>query len=201
MRDWRRKAETLADVRVAIRDVLDELPAQPYPRVVYDAKVQAVFDHVRTVYGDDGSSAYDEADLAVEDAPAALASVDELTEAVVERIRRDAAFAELVASRLRGEAPTFARSIEELIANDEDDAVEFKSTARWDVREAQRSPAMEDAIVKTAAAFLNFRLLYTRARERGRTRAPCPQTTRPRLVLSLLPEAERAGRLQGALPL
>jgi type I restriction enzyme, R subunit len=48
--DWRHKAETMADVRVAIRDVLDELPAEPYPRLVYDAKVQAVFDHVCTVY-------------------------------------------------------------------------------------------------------------------------------------------------------
>ena len=52
--DWRRKAETMADVRVAIRDTLDELPADPYPRPVYDAKVQAVFDHVCTVYGGDG---------------------------------------------------------------------------------------------------------------------------------------------------
>ncbi len=52
--DWRRKAETMADVRVAIRDTLDELPADPYPRPVYDAKVQAVFDHVCTVYGEDG---------------------------------------------------------------------------------------------------------------------------------------------------
>jgi len=153
--DWRRKAETLADVRVAIRDVLDELPAESYPRVVYDTKVQAVFDHVRTVYGDDGSSAYDEAKLAVEDVPTTLASVDEFTEAVVERIRRDAEFAELVASRLRGVTPTFARSVDELISNDEDDAVEFKSTARWDVREGRRNPAIEDAIVKTVAAFLN----------------------------------------------
>jgi type I restriction enzyme R subunit len=33
--------------------------------------------------------------------------------------------------------------------------VEFKSTARWDVREERRNPAIEDAIVKTVAAFLN----------------------------------------------
>jgi type I restriction enzyme R subunit len=153
--DWRRKAETLADVRVAIRNVLDELPEAPYPRVVYDAKVQAVFDHVRTVYGDDGSSAYDGPETVLEETPEAAASVDELTEAVVERIRRDAAFAELVASQLRGVTPTFARTIDQLIANDEDDAVEFKSTARWDVREERRNPAIEDAIVKTVAAFLN----------------------------------------------
>src|SRR4029450_6295612 len=71
------------------------------------------------------------------------------------RIRCCAQFAELVAQHLRGEAPTFARSIDELLDNDEDDAVEFKSTARWDVREERRNPALEDAIVKTVAAFLN----------------------------------------------
>jgi type I restriction enzyme R subunit len=81
--------------------------------------------------------------------------VDKITESVVQRIRSDAEFAELVAQHLRGQAPTFARSIDELIANDEDDAVEFKSTARWDLREARRNPALEDAIVKTVAAFLN----------------------------------------------
>jgi type I restriction enzyme R subunit len=154
--DWRRKAETMADVRVAIRDVLDELPAEPYPRDVYDVKVQAVFDHVCTVYGDDGASVYEGAALVpVEVAPSASVAIDEITDAVVRRIRSDAQFAELVARQLRGEAPTFARSIEELLENDEDDAVEYKSTARWDINEERRNPAIEDAIVKTAAAFLN----------------------------------------------
>jgi type I restriction enzyme, R subunit len=154
--DWRHKAETMADVRVAIRDVLDELPAEPYPRPVYDAKVQAVFDHVCTVYGDDGASVYDEGmPVPTPEALSASLSVDEITDSVVRRIRSDAQFAELVAQHLRGEAPTFARSIEELLDNDEDDAIEFKSTARWDLREARRNPALEDAIVKTVAAFLN----------------------------------------------
>ena len=47
------------------------------------------------------------------------------------------------------------RTVAELIDNDEDFAVEFKSTARWDVREARPNKAIEDAIVKTAAGFLN----------------------------------------------
>jgi len=72
-----------------------------------------------------------------------------------ERIRRDADFAALVALQLRDEGATFAMTIDQLIANDEDAAVEFKSTARWDIREERRNPAIEDAIVKTAAAFLN----------------------------------------------
>jgi type I restriction enzyme R subunit len=153
--DWRRKAETMADVRVAIRDVLDTLPADPYPRTTYDTKVQLVFDHVCTVYGDDGVSVYAAEPAADVAGVAPVASIDEVTEAVIERIRSDAEFAALVARQLRGVAPTFARSIDELLENDEDDAVEFKSTARWDVREAQRNPAMEDAVVKTVAAFLN----------------------------------------------
>jgi type I restriction enzyme R subunit len=153
--DWQRRAETTADMRVTIRNVLDELPAEPYPRTVYNAKVQAVFDHVSTAYGDDGASVYDEV-VVVSAGPAPeTGSIDEITEAVVERIRSDAGFAELIAERLRRGTATYARSIEELIENDEDDAVEFKSTARWDLREQRRNNALEDAIVKTVAAFLN----------------------------------------------
>ncbi len=47
------------------------------------------------------------------------------------------------------------RTVEELIDNDEDFAVEFKSTARWDLRESKPNKAMEDAVVKTVAGFLN----------------------------------------------
>jgi type I restriction enzyme R subunit len=153
--DWRRRAETTADMRVTIRNVLDELPEEPYPRTVYDDKVQAVFDHVSTVYGDDGVSVYDEVVVVSAEPASEAASLDGITEAVVERIRSDAAFAELVAERLRGGTATYARSIKELIENDEDDSVEFKSTARWDLREQRRNRALEDAVVKTVAAFLN----------------------------------------------
>jgi type I restriction enzyme R subunit len=154
--DWRRKAETVADVRVVIRDTLDELPADPYPRRVYDAKVQAVFEHVSTAYGNDGTSAYD-SETFIEDAggPPSRVSVDSVTAAVVERIRRDSDFAALVARQLRDEGATFAMTIDQLIANDEDAAVEFKSTGRWDIAKSERNPAMEDAVVKTVAAFLN----------------------------------------------
>ena len=47
------------------------------------------------------------------------------------------------------------RTVEEIIANDEDYSVEFKSTARWDLREGKPNKAMEDAVVKTVAGFLN----------------------------------------------
>jgi type I restriction enzyme R subunit len=154
--DWRHKAETLADVRVAIRDLLDELPTEPYPRPVYDVKVQAVFDHVCTVFGGDGSSVYDEPVPApAPEAARPSLAIEDLTESLVRRIRSDAQFAGLVAQHLRDEPPTFARSLEELLENDEDDRIEFKSTARWDLREERRNPALEDAVVKTVAGFLN----------------------------------------------
>jgi type I restriction enzyme R subunit len=47
------------------------------------------------------------------------------------------------------------RTVAEIIENDEDFAVEFKSTARWDLREDKPSKIMEDAVVKTVAGFLN----------------------------------------------
>jgi type I restriction enzyme R subunit len=159
--DWRRKSATTAEVRTTILDVLDaDLPADPYPPAVFDAKVQAVFDHVATVYGDDGSSVFEGAEVepATSGAGVAVLTAPDLSlvaDEVVERIRRDSDFASRVAEQLGlpGGAPL--RSVQDLIDNDEDFAVEFKSTARWDIREDAASKLMEDAIVKTVAGFLN----------------------------------------------
>jgi len=161
--DWRRKAATAADVRSSIRRLLDaDLPADPYPRQVFDAKVQAVFDHVATAYGDDGTSVYDStvfepviATGTVATVPPGPVTAAALTEEVVKQLRTDAEFVALVAEKLGLVGRPELRTIEELIDNDEDYAVEFKSTARWDLREGQLNKAMEDAIVKTVAAFLN----------------------------------------------
>jgi type I restriction enzyme, R subunit len=159
--DWRRRAATTADVRVTILDLLDEnLPGDPYPPEVFDAKVQAVFEHVLTAYGDDGTSVYEPGEF-VSEAPRVdvafppgqnLASI---TDAVVERLRIDAEFASLIADQLGLPGGSPLRTVEEIIANDEDYSVEFKSTARWDLREGKPNKAMEDAVVKTVAGFLN----------------------------------------------
>lgn len=45
--------------------------------------------------------------------------------------------------------------IRELLAAGENAKVEFKSSARWDLRENKRNPVMEQIILKTVAAFLN----------------------------------------------
>ena len=158
--DWRRRAATIADVRVTIREVLDnELPADPYPPEVFDAKVQAVFDHVISAYGDDGSSVYDEGrgpqpTIGTGSVTVTVPDLESITEGVIARIKTDAEFASLVAEQLGFSSPAF-RTVDELLKNDEDDTVEFKSTARWDLRENAPSRLVEDAVVKTVAGFLN----------------------------------------------
>lgn len=160
--DWRRRASALASVKTTIKGVLDQtLPVDPYPPELFDEKVDAIFNHIVASYGDEGRSVYDGAP--VEPAPASGSTVavleqtqfDTLTEEAVERLRRDADFASAVAAKLGLPMIGALRSIDYLIDNDEDFAVEFKSTARWDLREDKPNKAMEDAIVKTVAGFLN----------------------------------------------
>lgn len=158
--DWRRKAATLSGVLTAIRDQLDaDLPQDPYPPDIFNQKVQSVFDHVAQVYGDDGTSVYDAEPDTGGTGTAVLApgavSVEVITEEIVERLRHDAEFVALVADKLGLTGKPELRTVDELIDNDEDYAVEFKSTARWDLRENVASKAMEDAVVKTITGFLN----------------------------------------------
>jgi type I restriction enzyme R subunit len=160
--DWRRRAATTADIRVTILDVLDaDLPEDAYPAEVFEDKVQAIFDHVLTAYGDDGTSVYEHELIAEQVAPGAGMAVlhdqdlESITDAVVERIRTDAEFASLVADQLGLRGGSALRTVEEIVANDEDYSVEFKSTARWDLREGKPNKAMEDAVTKTIAGFLN----------------------------------------------
>jgi type I restriction enzyme R subunit len=160
--DWRRKAETTAKVRVTIRDVLDrDLPEDPYPPELFDSKVQAIFDHLVSAYGDDGATVYDaqgeEPPPGQGVVPASISEVElgSLTDDVIERIRNDARFAAIVAGMYGLPGAAVLRTVEELIDNDEDAAVEFKSTARWDLRESKKSKEVEDSVVKSVAAFLN----------------------------------------------
>ena len=158
--DWRRKAATAADVRSTVRQVLDEdLPADPYPPEVFDAKVQAVFDHLLSAYDDNGSTVYrgEHVEPVPSGAPIAtleLPDLADMTYEVIELIRTNEEVAARVADELHRRDAQL-RTVEQLIENDEDFSVEFKSTARWDLRESRKNKAMEDAVVKTVAAFLN----------------------------------------------
>ena len=156
--DWRKKAETREAARGVVKDVLDELP-EAYDPVTWQRKADIVFNHIFASFYDDGGSAYDEGALAVlpeARSPRAQAlDLESITGTVVEQIKTDPAFAEAVAERLRGAKAFFAIPSEELIAGDETFAVEFKSTARWNLREQRKDKRMEDAVVKTIAGFLN----------------------------------------------
>src|ERR1019366_8408678 len=70
---------------------------------------------------------------------------------VVEASVKDAALAAYKAF-----APKSAdQEVAALIAGGESITVEFKSSARWDVKQNTQNKAMEQIIVKTVAAFLN----------------------------------------------
>jgi type I restriction enzyme R subunit len=162
--DWRRKAETREAARGLVKDILDELP-DAYTPDVWQRKAEIVFNHIFASFHDDGGSVYEEpAPVAVTVEPPPV-SPDEIagggldvatvTQTVVERIKTDRAFAELVAEQLRGDKAFFAIPTEELIAGDETHEVEFKATARWNLREERKDKRMEDAVVKSIAGFLN----------------------------------------------
>jgi hypothetical protein len=51
--------------------------------------------------------------------------------------------------------PEAAITLEELIAEGEDDELEFKSSLRWDFKELATNKKLEEVIVKTVAAFAN----------------------------------------------
>lgn len=48
-------------------------------------------------------------------------------------------------------------TVEELISRQESDRVEFKSSARWNYKRGEKGREIEDAVVKTVAAFMNTR--------------------------------------------
>jgi len=156
--DWRKRAQTREAARGLVKDILEELP-EVYDPSTWERKAEIVFNHIFASYYDDGGSAYEEGAVVVlpelRPSHAPTVDVDAITSKVVEQIRSDPAFAEFVAEKLRGEKAFFAVPSEELIAGDESSEVEFKSTARWNLREQRKDKRMEDAVVKTIAGFLN----------------------------------------------
>ena len=165
--DWRRKAETREAARVLVKDVLDELP-DAYDPEIWERKTEIVFNHIFASYYDDGSSVYEE-DAPVE--PAAVVPTRPPTAATdvaaQHRRRRDHAGRTRAdqdrprtspswsPNSCKGKDAFFAVPSAELIASDETYEVEFKSTARWNLREERKDKRMEDAVVKTIAGFLN----------------------------------------------
>ncbi|MCD5346128.1 type I restriction endonuclease subunit R [Agromyces sp. S2-1-8] len=106
VQDWRRKIDVTSDVNSTIRAVLDAgLPA-PYTVDIFQTKVQLVYDHVLSAYGDDGESAYTARvdfsypqNTSVEYGGAI--DVHRIADDVVRRILTDSAFAARVAQQLQ----------------------------------------------------------------------------------------------------
>lgn len=106
VQDWRRKVATTNDVNSTIRRVLDQhLPEEPYTVDLFHTKVQLVFDHVLTAYGDDGETAYDpRADIQYPrdftvDYTGPL-NINKIADDVVARIQKDSVFAAQIAAQL-----------------------------------------------------------------------------------------------------
>jgi type I restriction enzyme, R subunit len=160
--DWRRKAETRESARSLVKDILDELP-DTYGKELWEQKADIVFDHIFASYRDDGGNVYEPAAPAVDQLtpltpPAARlepVDLDRVTAAILKQIKDDSEFAERVAEQLRGKGASYAVPSSELIERDESFEVEFKSTARWNLREKCKDKRIEDAVVKTVAGFLN----------------------------------------------
>ena len=56
--NWRQKTQARAQVRLAIEDLLDEGLPTPYAKDLYQAKCEALFEHVYESYRGDGESVY-----------------------------------------------------------------------------------------------------------------------------------------------
>lgn len=155
--DWRRKVRTREAARALVKEVLEGLPPA-YDPETWARKVDIVFNHIFASYHDDGGSIYaDTGGVAISTAfpdPVDV-EVDTVTPALIELIESNPELAEKVAEKLQGKDAFFAVPSAELIAGDESFAVEFKSTARWNLRDECKDKRMEDAIVKSVAGFLN----------------------------------------------
>lgn len=106
VQDWRRKVATTNAVNSTIRNVLDQSLPDAYTPEIFHSKVQRVFDHVLTAYGDDGESVYN---LPAKDGEAWSNDGPEITiptdashapEELIARIHADPIFAANVAQAL-----------------------------------------------------------------------------------------------------
>lgn len=68
---------------------------------------------------------------------------------------KDAALAEFRKAEARVKRDEREGEIRRLIKGGESSELEFKSTARWDIKQNKPNPALEQVVVKTVAAFLN----------------------------------------------
>jgi type I restriction enzyme R subunit len=151
--DWKKKEESKAALRVVIRKVLDDELPDAYERQIFDEKRQAIYEHVYASFGNEGESVYDEQAVAAPSQVMTLPTAeDEVTEADIDQANPEQ-FARMV-EELYGTRETWALPLERLMAGEESDVVEFKTSARWDTdgQVTKKAPAV---ITKTIAGFAN----------------------------------------------
>ena len=158
--DWKRRQQTRSAVRVAVRDVLDaELP-EVYGPELFDRKVDVIFDHIYASYFDNGASVYDTPDTSAA-MGAAVATMpttaEEVSDDLLAHVRSDPELCSRLMEMVFGASATWACPTEQLLVHDETRIVEYKQTARWNVREQRRDKTMEQVVVKTVAGMLNDR--------------------------------------------
>ena len=158
--DWKRRQQTRSAVRVAVGTVLDaELP-DVYGPELFDQKVDAIFDHIYASYFDNGDSVYDVPGREAVGATAVAtlpSTAEEVSDDLLARVRSDPELFARFMETVFGASTTWACSTEQLLVADETRVVEYKQTARWNVREQRKDTTMEQAIVKTVAGLLNDR--------------------------------------------
>ncbi|MXV87480.1 MAG: HsdR family type I site-specific deoxyribonuclease [Acidimicrobiales bacterium] len=155
--DWKKQQQTRSAVRVAISEVLDEELPEVYGPELFDTKVGSVFDHISASYFNDGGSVYEATEAEARSATAVAALPDAAEDVSDELLAMAAANPDLRARLMEvllGTDATWACATEELLGG-ETREVEYKQTARWNVREQRKDRAMEDVIVKTVAGMLN----------------------------------------------
>jgi type I restriction enzyme, R subunit len=158
--DWRKRQQTRAAVQMTVNQILDEGLPEAYGPELYDEKCQQVFEHIYASYFDNGSSVYT---VEVEEPPPVVpvgafsSEPNQVTEVLIGQARSDPQVFARVMEELFGTQDTWFRPTEALLADDETRTVEYKQTARWNVKERRKDRAVEQVIVKTVAGFLNGR--------------------------------------------
>jgi type I restriction enzyme, R subunit len=157
--DWRKRQQTRAAVQTTVNQILDEGLPQIYGSELYDEKCQRVFEHVYASYFDNGTSVYvgavQKAPTAVVPVGAVPSATTDVTEQLIGQARGDPEIFARLMEELFGVHDTWFRATGTLLEYDENRAVEYKQTARWNVREKKKDKTMEQVIVKTVAGFLN----------------------------------------------
>ena len=158
--DWKRRQQTRSAVRVAVGTVLDDELPDVYGPQLFDQKVDAIFDHIYASYFDNGQSVYDKPDTDTGTSTAVVTlptTAEEVNDDLLAQVRTDPElFARLMETAFGANA-TWASPTQELLIDDETRTVEYKQTARWNVREQRRDKRMEQVVVKTVAGLLNDR--------------------------------------------